>query len=89
LGERAQRGRRGRDCGRDARADEADRPKARRDPVLGARLLDGTRRRSGCPVGLRGSGSVHGAGRSTVQRRLNVAEGTRRGEEGRKVEEGR
>ena len=83
MGKRAQRGRRGGDCGRDARADEADRTTARRDPVLGARLLEGTRCRSGRPVGLRGSVW------STVQRQLNGVEGTRRGEEGRKVEDGR
>ena len=75
MGERAQRGRRGGDCGRDARADEGDRPTARRYPVLGARLLEGTRCGSGCPVGLRGSESVHGAGRSTVQRRVERSRG--------------
>ena len=75
MGERAQRGRRGGDCGRDAHADETDRPTARRDPVLGARLLEGTTCGSGCQVGLRGSGSVHGAGRSTVQRRVERSRG--------------
>ena len=83
LGERAQHGRRGGDCGRDARADEAERPTARLDPVLGARLLEGSRCAGNCLVGPRGRGRSTGRGRmSGAELRDRSASGHHGGEEG-------